>query len=89
MKYIFILSFSLQRYFEVYHLLPNTTYEFRLWANNYLGAGDIEYTFATTLSQLTDRGKHFLNVFLQLKKKLNFGKKISCIRYHGNRSQRH
>lgn len=57
MKYNFILTFSLQRYFEVFHLIPNTTYEFRLWANNYLGPGEISYTFATTLCQLTDQGK--------------------------------
>lgn len=46
----------LQRYFEVYHLKPNTTYEFRIWANNYLGAGAMMYTTATTLSQLSDQG---------------------------------
>ncbi|XP_055297286.1 uncharacterized protein LOC129565929 [Sitodiplosis mosellana] len=42
------------RYYEVYHLIPNTTYEFRLWANNYLGAGEAVTTSATTLGQLSD-----------------------------------
>lgn len=46
----------LQRYYEVYHLTPNTTYEFRLWANNFLGAGEAVTTSATTLGQLTDGG---------------------------------
>lgn len=56
---LFLISYPLclQRYYEVYHLKPNTTYEFRIWANNYLGAGEIAYTMATTLSQLTDKGK--------------------------------
>lgn len=38
----------------MYHLTPNTTYEFRIWANNYLGAGEIAQTSGTTLSQLSD-----------------------------------
>lgn len=45
-----------QRYYEVYHLKPNTTYEFRIWANNYLGAGEIASTTATTLDQISDKG---------------------------------
>lgn len=50
----------LQRYYEIFHLIPNTTYEFRLWANNYLGAGEIVITSATTLGQLSDESKwHF------------------------------
>lgn len=38
----------------MYHLTPNTTYEFRIWANNYLGTGEIAETSGTTLSQLSD-----------------------------------
>lgn len=49
--------FFKQRYLEVYHLLPNTSYEFRIWANNYLGAGEIAYTTATTLDKLSDESK--------------------------------
>lgn len=51
-----IWPLPLQRYYEVYHLKPNTTYEFRIWANNLLGAGEMSYTTATTLSQLSDQG---------------------------------
>lgn len=38
----------------MYKLQSNTSYEFRVWANNYLGAGEAVTTVATTLSQLTD-----------------------------------
>lgn len=31
----------LQRQIDVYHLVPNTTYSFRVWATNQLGRGDI------------------------------------------------
>ena len=42
--YIFLnvsFLFSLQRQIDVYHLLPNTTYAFRVWATNRLGRGEI------------------------------------------------
>ncbi|XP_055840944.1 uncharacterized protein LOC129908479 [Episyrphus balteatus] len=39
------------RQMEVYRLEPNTTYEFRIWANNHLGAGEIVTTNVTTLSE--------------------------------------
>ncbi|XP_037026614.1 contactin-2 [Bradysia coprophila] len=42
------------RYMEVYHLTPNTTYEFRIWGNNLLGAGEIVNTFITTLPEIGD-----------------------------------
>ncbi|XP_031632087.1 uncharacterized protein LOC116346282 [Contarinia nasturtii] len=51
------------RYFEVYHLIPNTTYEFRLWANNFLGSGEAVTISATTLSQLSDA--NILNIILK------------------------
>lgn len=41
---------------EVYHLIPNTTYEFRIWGNNYLGAGEIVNTIITTLPEIGDEG---------------------------------
>ncbi|KAJ6639115.1 hypothetical protein Bhyg_11854 [Pseudolycoriella hygida] len=42
------------RYMEVYHLSPNTTYEFRIWGNNYLGSGEIVNTIITTLPEIGD-----------------------------------
>lgn len=44
---------------EVYHLTPNTTYEFRIWGNNYLGAGEIVNTIITTLPEIGDEGTLF------------------------------
>ena len=32
---------TLQRQIDVYHLVPNTTYSFRVWATNQLGRGEI------------------------------------------------
>lgn len=42
------------RYMEIYHLLPNTTYEFRIWGNNYIGAGEKASTIVTTLAEIGD-----------------------------------
>ncbi|KAH8275089.1 hypothetical protein KR018_011344, partial [Drosophila ironensis] len=39
------------RQMEVYRLAPNTTYEFRIWANNELGSGEIVTTNVTTLPE--------------------------------------
>ncbi|XP_037920852.1 uncharacterized protein LOC119657813 isoform X2 [Hermetia illucens] len=39
------------RQMEVYKLEPNTTYEFRIWANNALGPGEIVTTVVTTLPE--------------------------------------
>lgn len=41
---------------EIYHLRPNTTYEFRIWGNNQLGAGDIATTVVQTLAEFSDEG---------------------------------
>lgn len=41
---------------EIYHLRPNTTYEFRIWGNNYLGTGEIATTKVTTLPEIGDEG---------------------------------
>lgn len=51
---------------EVYHLTPNTTYEFRIWGNNYLGAGEIVNTIITTLPEIGDEGiaSHSLNLLM-------------------------
>lgn len=45
-----------QRQMEVYRLEPNTTYEFRLWANNQLGSGEMVTTNVTTLSETKEEG---------------------------------
>lgn len=42
---------------EVYKLEPNTTYEFRIWANNALGPGEIVTTVVTTLPETKEEGK--------------------------------
>ncbi|BFG01753.1 uncharacterized protein DMAD_01431 [Drosophila madeirensis] len=39
------------RQMEVYRLAPNTTYEFRIWANNELGSGVVVTTNVTTLPE--------------------------------------
>uniref|UniRef100_W8BB96 Uncharacterized protein n=1 Tax=Ceratitis capitata TaxID=7213 RepID=W8BB96_CERCA len=39
------------RQMEVYRLEPNTTYEFRIWANNQLGSGEVVTTNVTTLPE--------------------------------------
>ncbi|KAH8342288.1 hypothetical protein KR084_004171, partial [Drosophila pseudotakahashii] len=39
------------RQMEVYRLAPNTTYEFRIWANNELGSGEVVTTTVTTLPE--------------------------------------
>lgn len=45
------------RYLEVYHLNPNTTYQFRIWANNDVGAGEPCIISATTLKPTLEEGK--------------------------------
>lgn len=44
------------RYLEVYHLRPNTSYEFRIWANNEVGAGDIYTISARTIEPTQEKG---------------------------------
>uniref|UniRef100_A0A182T332 Fibronectin type-III domain-containing protein n=1 Tax=Anopheles maculatus TaxID=74869 RepID=A0A182T332_9DIPT len=45
------------RQLEIYHLIPNTTYEFRIWGNNQLGAGEIVTILATTQPRMEEKGK--------------------------------
>lgn len=52
---------SFQRQLEVYHLKPNETYDFQIWANNYLGPGDIRTVSGTTRSQYEEQGKLEIN----------------------------
>ncbi|XP_019864987.1 contactin-3 [Aethina tumida] len=50
------------RQIEVYKLTPNTTYEFRIWATNQLGRGEITEVIGTTLSvyQEQELARHLL-----------------------------
>jgi len=43
---------------EVYRLAPNTTYEFRIWANNELGSGEVVTTNVTTLPETKEEGEY-------------------------------
>lgn len=52
-----ILLKQLQRQLEVYHLKPNETYDFQIWANNYLGPGKISIVSGTTKSQYEEQGE--------------------------------
>lgn len=52
-----------QRQLEIYHLIPNTTYEFRIWANNALGAGEVVTITATTLPDMEEKGRLWLWIF--------------------------
>lgn len=47
-----------QRQIEVYKLLPNTTYQFRIWATNLLGRGEITEAFGTTKDNYNEMGKN-------------------------------
>lgn len=40
----------------MYKLAPNSSYEFRIWANNALGAGEIVITNVTTLPETSEDG---------------------------------
>lgn len=44
------------RYLEVFHLKPNTSYQFRIWANNEVGAGEKLMTSATTVAPTEEKG---------------------------------
>uniref|UniRef100_A0A182M9R5 Ig-like domain-containing protein n=1 Tax=Anopheles culicifacies TaxID=139723 RepID=A0A182M9R5_9DIPT len=43
------------RQLEIYHLIPNTTYEFRIWGNNQLGSGEIVTILATTQPRMEEK----------------------------------
>lgn len=62
---------------EVYHLTPNTTYEFRIWGNNYLGAGEIVNTIITTLPEIGDEGNFSLVLFFTLHFSLMFSFRVN------------
>lgn len=44
------------RQLEVYHLKPNTTYQFRIWATNEVGAGDMYTISARTVEPTQEKG---------------------------------
>lgn len=46
-------------------MLPNTTYEFRIWANNFIGPGEIVSTIVTTLPEIGDEGILLRRLFLK------------------------
>ncbi|CAH0548017.1 unnamed protein product [Brassicogethes aeneus] len=50
------------RQIEVYKLIPNTTYEFRIWATNQLGRGEVTDVMGTTLDiyQEQELARHLL-----------------------------
>jgi hypothetical protein len=47
----------LQRQIDVYRLDPNTTYVFKIWANNQLGPGEETALEATTLHDIEEIGE--------------------------------
>lgn len=49
----------LQRQIDVYHLVPNTTYSFRVWATNQLGKGDIVEVEGHTHHSVEELGIQF------------------------------
>lgn len=51
-----------QRQLEVYHLKPNESYDFQIWANGHLGPGDISNVTATTKSQYEEKGASCVGV---------------------------
>ncbi|XP_037726377.1 uncharacterized protein LOC119557622 isoform X3 [Drosophila subpulchrella] len=50
------------RQMEVYRLAPNTTYEFRIWANNELGSGEVVTTNVTTLPETKEEASRMAAV---------------------------
>ncbi|XP_022208675.2 uncharacterized protein LOC111065032 isoform X3 [Drosophila obscura] len=52
------------RQMEVYRLAPNTTYEFRIWANNELGSGVVVTTNVTTLPETKEEANRMAAVLL-------------------------
>lgn len=50
----------LQRQIDVYHLLPNSSYWFRVWASNALGSSIPVETLGHTLYSDVDKGISFI-----------------------------
>lgn len=50
MSLFFLIEFLFsQRQIDIYHLIPNTTYAFRVWATNALGPGEKVEVLGATL----------------------------------------
>ncbi|XP_017055405.1 contactin-2 isoform X2 [Drosophila ficusphila] len=55
------------RQMEVYRLAPNTTYEFRIWANNELGSGEVVTTNVTTLPETKEEASRTADQVVMVK----------------------
>jgi len=44
------------RQLEVYHLVPNTSYQFRIWASNEVGSGEMYTIGARTVAPTEEKG---------------------------------
>lgn len=56
---LFVFFLPSQRQLEVFHLVPNTSYEFRIWSTNKLGAGERATIVATTTRKTVEEGNVF------------------------------
>ena len=52
---------------DIYHLIPNTTYVFRIWAKNSYGESEIVEITATTLCDARDEGMFKCILFIILR----------------------
>lgn len=48
------------RQLEVYHLKPNTSYQFRIWATNEVGPGEVSTITARTVEPTQEKGEFML-----------------------------
>lgn len=48
------------RQLEVYHLTPNTSYQFRIWATNEVGPGEVSTITARTVEPTQEKGEFML-----------------------------
>lgn len=51
------------RQLEIYHLKPNTSYQFRIWATNEAGAGEIAMINARTVEPVQEKGPILMRLF--------------------------
>lgn len=60
------MPFNVQRQIDVYHLEPNTTYCFRVWATNQLGRGEIVEIEGHTHHSVEELGTYSGMIFLTI-----------------------